>query len=165
MSKLQGQAGRLPYFAEVSWPLGTDTQRLRRSQRRQQMEGGGWKSPFPRGFFRADKESCQEWPLFRVGGTSQVIGRRLGGASQVHARYMHGTSQVQAASKPTESQDRAYGRRGNQPLAPSALSLPVSAFALSFHAGFDEASGRHCELSYPGWRRFFPSISTNEKAG
>jgi hypothetical protein len=94
-----------------------------------------------------------------------VIGRGLGGASQVHARYMHVTSQVQAASKLTERQDRAYGRHGNQPLAPSALSLLVSAFALSFHAGFGEAWGRHCERSYPGWRRFFPSISTNEKAG
>src|ERR1035437_2841555 len=100
-----------------------------------------------------------------MGGTSQVIGRGLGDASQVHARYMHGTSQGQAASKPTESQDRAYGRRGNQPLAPSSLSLPLSAFALSFHAGCDEDSGRHCELSYPGCWRFFPSISTNEKAG
>ena len=65
MSSVQGQAGRLPYFAEVSWELRTDTRRLRRSQRRQREEGGGWKRPLPRGFFRADGESCQECPLFR----------------------------------------------------------------------------------------------------
>ena len=81
MSSVQGQAGRLPYFAEVSCPLGTDTRRLRRGQRRQQMEGGGWKSPLPREFFRADKESRQEWPLFRCSTAGSV---KLAKATQSH---------------------------------------------------------------------------------
>jgi hypothetical protein len=52
VSSVQGQAGRLRYFAEVSWQFGADTQRRRRSQQRQRMVGGGWKRPPRRGFLR-----------------------------------------------------------------------------------------------------------------